>query len=84
MFGSVCRRALPAAAEPRAQLRGFHDGLLAPHRDLEQELEWSEAAVSMPLIGRANFATLSTKGLVLARLGRVPTKRHMTLATARI
>ncbi len=37
---------------------------------LEDGLKWAEAAVSMPFIGQANFNTLSTKALVLAKLGR--------------
>ena len=37
---------------------------------LDQALEWAEIAVSKPSIGEANFATLSNKAMVLAKLGR--------------
>ena len=37
---------------------------------LEQALAWSEAAVSQPFVGEANFTTLSTKARALAALGR--------------
>jgi Protein of unknown function (DUF2911)/Tetratricopeptide repeat len=37
---------------------------------LEQGLEWAEAAISRPFIGQKNFATFSTKALVLAKMGR--------------
>jgi hypothetical protein len=37
---------------------------------LDQALEWAEIAVSKPLIGEANFTTLSNKALVLDKLGR--------------
>ncbi len=39
---------------------------------LEDGLKWAEAAVSMPFIGQQNFNTLSTKALVLSKLGRDP------------
>lgn len=55
--------------------------LLLENRELEQALEWSEAAVSLPFIGQSNFATLSTKGLVLSRLGRAD-EATQTLAAA--
>jgi tetratricopeptide (TPR) repeat protein len=38
--------------------------------DLEQGLKWADAAVSMPFVGQTNFATLSTKAQVLAKMGR--------------
>jgi tetratricopeptide (TPR) repeat protein len=44
--------------------------LLGENRELEQALEWAEAAISQPFIGQTNFITLSTKALVLSRLGR--------------
>jgi tetratricopeptide (TPR) repeat protein len=37
---------------------------------LEDALKWSEAAVSMPFIGQANFDTLSVKSQVLSKMGR--------------
>ena len=37
---------------------------------LEQGLEWAEAAISRAYIGKKNFDTLSTKALVLAKMGR--------------
>jgi tetratricopeptide (TPR) repeat protein len=55
--------------------------LLLEDKELDQALEWSEAAVALPFIGQSNFATLSTKGLVLARLGRSD-EATQTLATA--
>lgn len=38
--------------------------------NLEQGMRWAEAAVSMPGIGQANFDTLSTKALVLTKVGK--------------
>jgi hypothetical protein len=37
---------------------------------LDEGLEWAEAAISRPFVGVANYATLSTKAQVLAKLGR--------------
>jgi hypothetical protein len=37
---------------------------------LDQALQWAEAAISMPYVGQANFDTLSTKALVLTKMGR--------------
>jgi hypothetical protein len=45
---------------------------LTANTDLEQGLKWAEAAISTPLIGKANFDTLSTKAQLLAKLGREP------------
>lgn len=39
---------------------------------LDLALQWAEAAISMPFIGQANFDTLSTKALVLTKMGREP------------
>jgi tetratricopeptide (TPR) repeat protein len=39
--------------------------------ELDQALVWAEIAVSTPFIGEANFATLSTKAQVLAKLGKM-------------
>jgi len=38
--------------------------------NLDEALRWAETAVSLPGIGQANFTTLSTKALVLAKLSR--------------
>jgi DUF2911 family protein len=43
---------------------------LAENTHLDQALEWAEIAVSKPFIGEANFATLSNKAEILAKLGR--------------
>jgi len=43
---------------------------LTANTDLEQGLKWAEASTSMPFIGEENFTTLSTKSMVLAKLGR--------------
>jgi len=37
---------------------------------LDQALQWADAAISMPFIGRSDFNTLSTKALVLTKMGR--------------
>ncbi len=37
---------------------------------LDQALRWADAAISTPYVGRADFNTLSTKALVLSKLGR--------------
>ena len=37
---------------------------------LDQALNWADLAISMPFIGQANFDTLSTKALVLSKMGR--------------
>jgi hypothetical protein len=37
---------------------------------LDQALKWADAAISLPFVGRRNFTTLSTKALVLAKMGR--------------
>jgi hypothetical protein len=37
---------------------------------LEDALSWADLAVSSPALGQANFDTLSTKALVLAKMGR--------------
>src|SRR5208283_3328924 len=45
---------------------------LTANTDLEQGLKWADAAISMPFVGQTNFDTLSTKALVLEKLGREP------------
>jgi tetratricopeptide (TPR) repeat protein len=37
---------------------------------LDQGLEWADAAISRPFIGKKDFDTLSMKALVLAKMGR--------------
>lgn len=37
---------------------------------LEDGLKWADAAISHPFNGQANFDTLSTKALILAKMGR--------------
>jgi len=37
---------------------------------LEQGLEWANAAIDRPFIGKKTFATYSTKALVLAKMGK--------------
>ena len=39
-------------------------------KHLDQALVWADAAISQPFIGKANYETLSTKSLVLTKLGR--------------
>jgi len=43
---------------------------LQANAHLEDALKWSEAAISMPFIGEANFDTLSIKSQVLSKMGR--------------
>jgi hypothetical protein len=38
--------------------------------NLEDALKWADLAISMPFSGLTNYATLSTKALVLSKLGR--------------
>jgi tetratricopeptide (TPR) repeat protein len=38
-------------------------------KHLDQGLKWADAAISMPNIGEKNFDTLSTKALVLVKMG---------------
>lgn len=44
---------------------------------LEDGLKWAEAAISMPFIGQTNFDTLSTKALVLSKMGRNPEAKEV-------
>lgn len=43
---------------------------VAENTHLEDGLTWAEAAISKPFIGQTNFRTLSTKALVLEKMGR--------------
>lgn len=38
--------------------------------NLEEGLQWAEAAISSPFLGNENFSTLQTKGGILAKLNR--------------
>lgn len=55
--------------------------LLTERENLEQALEWSEAAVSAPFVGQANFQTLSTQAFLQAMLGKT-SEAEETLAAA--
>lgn len=55
---------------------------------LDQALKWADAAISLPFVGRSDFNTLSTKALVLTKMGRDPeaktvmqTALHLPAAT---
>ena len=39
-------------------------------KNLDQALEWADAAIGMPFVGEENFKTLSLKAQVLTKLGR--------------
>ncbi len=39
-------------------------------KNLDQALQWTDAAISMPFVGEANFNTLSVKAQILNKLGR--------------
>ena len=39
-------------------------------KNLDEALQWADAATKMPYVGEENFNTLSTKARVLAKLGR--------------
>jgi len=43
---------------------------LQNNTNLEEALTWAEGSISMPFIGEENFTTLSTKAMILNRLGR--------------
>jgi hypothetical protein len=43
---------------------------LQANTNLDQGMQWAEAAVSKPGIGQVNFDTLSTKALFLSKLGK--------------
>lgn len=43
---------------------------LQRNTNLEEALEWADAAISRPWVGEANYQTLSTKAAVLIALGR--------------
>jgi tetratricopeptide (TPR) repeat protein len=44
--------------------------LLQNDQNLEEALEWADAAISRPFVGQENFATLQTKALILTKMGR--------------
>jgi len=51
---------------------------------LEDGLKWAEAAISMPFIGQTNFDTLSTKALVLSKMGRNPEAKEVMQTALRL
>ena len=57
---------------------------LQANTGLEQGLKWADAAVGMPFIGEANFTTLSTKALILAKLGREPESKTVMHSALRL
>jgi hypothetical protein len=44
---------------------------------LEDALNWADLAIKMPNIGQTNFDTLSTKALVLSKMGREPEAKEV-------
>ena len=44
--------------------------LLQNDRNLDEALQWSEAAISRPFVGQENFNTLQTKALILTKMGK--------------
>lgn len=42
------------------------------NRNLDEALDWAEAAINRPLVGVKNFTTLSAKAQVLTSMGRKP------------
>lgn len=44
--------------------------LLQNNRNLEEALQWADAAISRPFVGQENFATLQTKALILTKMGK--------------
>jgi tetratricopeptide (TPR) repeat protein len=54
---------------------------LQQDRNLPEALTWADSAISLPGIGQANFATLSTKAQILEKLSRT-TEAVAVMATA--
>ena len=54
---------------------------LQANTNLEQCLQWADAAVKMPFIGQTNFSTLGNKAQVLAKMGR-EAEAHTLMQTA--
>lgn len=48
------------------------DYCLQNNVNLEEALTWAEGSISMMYIGEKNFATLSTKAMILSKLGKQP------------
>jgi tetratricopeptide (TPR) repeat protein len=63
-------RAYDAAAQFCAQA-GTH---------LEDALSWADLAIKLPTVGQTNFDTLSTKALVLSKMGREPEAKEVMQA----
>ena len=51
--------------------------LVQNNLDLELALQWAEAAISTPFVGRSNFLTLSNKAAVLDKLGQADEARKL-------
>ena len=51
---------------------------------LEDALNWAEMAIKGPFFGKENFQTLSTKALVLEKMGRDPDARKIMQAAVRL
>jgi len=58
--------------DPLAGIDYRQHGHATANTDLEQGLKWADASINMPFVGQTNFDTLSTKALILAKLGREP------------
>lgn len=52
--------------------------------NLDQALKWAEAAISAPGTGVTNFSTLSTKALVLSKMGRDSEAKTMMQTALRL
>jgi len=46
-------------------------------KHLDQGLKWADAAISMTFVGQSNFATLSTKAQILAKMGQLPEAKKL-------
>ncbi|HEX2463193.1 MAG TPA: DUF2911 domain-containing protein [Thermoanaerobaculia bacterium] len=44
--------------------------LLQNDRNLDEALQWADAAISRPFVGQENFNTLQTKALILTKMGK--------------
>lgn len=51
--------------------------LVQNNLELELALQWADAAIATPFVGRRNFATLSNKSAVLDKLGRTEEARKI-------
>jgi tetratricopeptide (TPR) repeat protein len=53
-------------------------------KNLDQALVWADAAIKQPFIGQANFNTLTTKAMVLRKLGRDDEAKKVVDAALRL